>query len=53
MNCPKGCITVVQQPIEMVELYVKNHPSRMNKNHVSDYSIVGYLCPQCKEPVIK
>jgi len=47
MNCP-FCKNVLGQPIEMVDLYIKNHPSRMNRNQTPDYTPVGYICPLCK-----
>lgn len=43
-----SCRDLTGAPVKMVTLYVKNHPSRMNRGQ-DPFSPIGYMCPQCEK----
>lgn len=48
MTACKKCRDLTGAPVKMVTLYVKNHPSRMNKGQ-DPFSPIGSMCPQCEK----
>ncbi len=48
MTACKKCRDLSGAPVQMVTLYVKNHPSRMNRDQ-EPFSPIGHMGPQCQK----